>query len=441
MRLGAGSLVLAADLAGIFVFAAEGALAAMRGNLDCSGSWFCRSPPRCVAASHAICSSVPPNAIRDWRYAAVAFTAGALAYLVHALDPSLPTTGLVTLDAVGLALFAVAGTEKALDFGISPFMAIQLGAITAVGGGVVRDVLLAQIPAVLRVDIYATAALAGSQDVRRAWPPTACQPLLAERPASWSACWPSGRIGSCRTPMDSRRSTKVWDHWWSPPKFARLFASPRCSEPRYRPPRPPLRIGLPQLGGSRLCLPCLGPCDIGRRQRVREIAFQPVDTRAGMGELGQRAVSKGLHHHPGLLGRFRPGPKCHDLAGMGGLDGGESGFKGGGVRDRNSLIISLINNIAVSPCEGDKSYYMTLIVTLTPPAMPTHQGDRRELGDPAGLGEFCERHPPRISLMRGTGVRVIVRLTHSDASLQVGLPWGAATHFGAKGLYGSLLPS
>jgi uncharacterized membrane protein YeiH len=113
-------------------------------------------------ARDLLIGAVPPNAIRDWRYAAVAFTAGALAYLVHALDPSLPTRGLVTLDAVGLALFAVAGTEKALDFGISPFMAIQLGAITAVGGGVVRDVLLAQIPAVLRVDIYATAALAGS---------------------------------------------------------------------------------------------------------------------------------------------------------------------------------------------------------------------------------------------------------------------------------------
>ena len=61
-----------------------------------------------------------------------------------------------------LALFAVAGTEKALAYGIHPSTAVPLGAITAVGGGVVRDVLLAQIPAVLRVDIYATAALAGS---------------------------------------------------------------------------------------------------------------------------------------------------------------------------------------------------------------------------------------------------------------------------------------
>jgi uncharacterized membrane protein YeiH len=202
MRLGAGSLVLA-DLAGIFVFAAEGPLAAMRGNLDLLGLMV-------LAFATALCGgiardlligAVPPNAIRDWRYATVAFAAGALAYLVHALDPSLPTRGLVTLDAAGLALFAVAGTEKALDFGISPFMAVQLGAITAVGGGVVRDVLLAQIPAVLRVDIYATAALAGSLILvvgrKAGLPPT------ASAVAGGTACF-------------AIRMLAVWQHWQLP---------------------------------------------------------------------------------------------------------------------------------------------------------------------------------------------------------------------------------
>jgi uncharacterized membrane protein YeiH len=203
MRLGRGDLVLAADLAGIFVFAAEGALAAMRGNLDLLGLMV-------LSFATALCGgivrdlligAVPPSAIRDWRYAAVAFTAGTLTYLVHAFDPSLPTRGLVTLDAAGLALFAVAGTEKALDFGISSFIAVLLGAITAVGGGVVRDVLLAQIPAVLRVDIYATAALAGSLVMvagrKLGLPPT------ASAIAGGTSCF-------------AIRMLAVWQHWQLP---------------------------------------------------------------------------------------------------------------------------------------------------------------------------------------------------------------------------------
>jgi uncharacterized membrane protein YeiH len=164
VRLSAAALVLVADLAGTFVFAVEGATAAIRGNLDLLGLMV-------LAFATALCGgmtrdlligAVPPNAIRDWRYPAVAFTAGTLAFLTHALVRPYPQEVIVTLDAAGLALFAVAGTEKALTYGIHPSIAVLLGAITAVGGGVVRDVLLAQVPAVLRVDIYATAALAGS---------------------------------------------------------------------------------------------------------------------------------------------------------------------------------------------------------------------------------------------------------------------------------------
>jgi uncharacterized membrane protein YeiH len=70
---------------------------------------------------------------------------------------------LVTVvDAAGLALFAVAGVEKALLFEIRPFVAMLMGTITGVGGGVMRDILLARIPLVLRTDIYATAAFFGA---------------------------------------------------------------------------------------------------------------------------------------------------------------------------------------------------------------------------------------------------------------------------------------
>jgi len=69
---------------------------------------------------------------------------------------------MMLLDAAGLALFAVAGTEKALDYKIHPFMAALLGTITGVGGGTFRDIFLAHVPRVLQSDIYATAALEGA---------------------------------------------------------------------------------------------------------------------------------------------------------------------------------------------------------------------------------------------------------------------------------------
>ncbi|WP_437341754.1 trimeric intracellular cation channel family protein [Cupriavidus basilensis] len=64
--------------------------------------------------------------------------------------------------AAGLALFAVAGVQKATNYGVRPFVATLMGTLTGVGGGVVRDMLLAQVPTVLTADIYATAAWLGS---------------------------------------------------------------------------------------------------------------------------------------------------------------------------------------------------------------------------------------------------------------------------------------
>jgi uncharacterized membrane protein YeiH len=66
------------------------------------------------------------------------------------------------LEAAGLALFAVAGAEKALDYKIHPFMAAFLGAVTGVGGGDIGDIFLAHVPRVLQLDTYATAALVGA---------------------------------------------------------------------------------------------------------------------------------------------------------------------------------------------------------------------------------------------------------------------------------------
>jgi len=69
---------------------------------------------------------------------------------------------VLIFDAAGLALFAVSGTQTALDYGLNPVMAALLGMLTGIGGGMLRDVLVADIPAVLHSDLYAIAALAGA---------------------------------------------------------------------------------------------------------------------------------------------------------------------------------------------------------------------------------------------------------------------------------------
>ena len=104
---------------------------------------------------------MPPAAISDWRYLGVSLLAGIVTFLRPSIIDRLRSPVLV-FDAAGLGLFAVAGTQKALAFGLNPVMAALLGMLTGIDGGMTRDVLLAEIPTVLRADLYAVAALAGA---------------------------------------------------------------------------------------------------------------------------------------------------------------------------------------------------------------------------------------------------------------------------------------
>jgi uncharacterized membrane protein YeiH len=115
-----------------------------------------------LAAQTRVIGVVPAAALRDWRYSALAFTGATIVFFLHHTVEGIPPTATMVLDAAGLAFFAVAGTEKALDLQMHPFVAVLLGAITAVGGGTLRDIFLARIPVVLRAEVYATAALIGS---------------------------------------------------------------------------------------------------------------------------------------------------------------------------------------------------------------------------------------------------------------------------------------
>ena len=158
------ALLLAFDFAGTLVFAVEGAMAAENGDLDVLGALVLAFATALGGGiiRDLLIGAVPPNSIRDWRYGAIAVAAAGIEVLLPNPVHGIPPTILMVLDAAGLGLFAVAGAEKALAFGINPFIAVLMGGITGVGGGTIRDVLLAQVPAVLRADVYATAALAGA---------------------------------------------------------------------------------------------------------------------------------------------------------------------------------------------------------------------------------------------------------------------------------------
>jgi uncharacterized membrane protein YeiH len=151
------------DLVGTFVFAISGASAGMTRRLDLFGTLALSFVAGNLGGvtRDVLIGSVPPAAISDWRYLAVSLLAGVITFYWPSGIAKLSSPVLV-FDAAGLALFAVSGAQKALAFGLNPVMAALLGMLTGIGGGMARDVLVAEVPTVLRADIYAIAALAGA---------------------------------------------------------------------------------------------------------------------------------------------------------------------------------------------------------------------------------------------------------------------------------------
>jgi uncharacterized membrane protein YeiH len=150
-------IVRAADLTGSFVFAVEGALAAIDAGFD---------PIGVLVLSYV--TALGGGIIRDLLIGArppaalIVIAAATATWLLHHQVERVPPMLLSALDAGGLALFAVAGAQKSIDYGMYRLNSVFLGAIGGVGGGTMRDVLLNQVPHILYADVYATAALAGA---------------------------------------------------------------------------------------------------------------------------------------------------------------------------------------------------------------------------------------------------------------------------------------
>jgi uncharacterized membrane protein YeiH len=158
-----GTFLVVLDLAGTFVFALSGAMSGIKHRVDLFGVLVLSFAAGSVGglARDLLLGATPPPAISDWRYIGVSLAAGLITFYWFPVIDRLRSSVLV-LDAAGLALFAVSGSLKALAAGLNPVAAILLGVVTGVGGGMLRDLLVSEVPAVLSGELYASAALAGA---------------------------------------------------------------------------------------------------------------------------------------------------------------------------------------------------------------------------------------------------------------------------------------
>ncbi|HKR46752.1 MAG TPA: trimeric intracellular cation channel family protein [Paraburkholderia sp.] len=157
------SLFLLLDLSGTFIFAISGAVAAKERNLDLFGILAISFVVACGGGIvRDVCiGAIPPAGLANWNYLA-AVVAAALTTIVGYRQVRRFRNPVLLFDAIGLGLFAVSGAQKALSYGHNAEVAVLLGVLTAVGGGVVRDVLLVRVPLILQREIYASAALVGA---------------------------------------------------------------------------------------------------------------------------------------------------------------------------------------------------------------------------------------------------------------------------------------
>lgn len=156
------------DLTGIFVFAISGALLAVRKNFDVFGIAVLAEVTALGGGlfRDLVIGAVPPAAFTDLGYFSTPLVVAVLVFFLHPHVERIQA-GVNVFDAAGLGLFCVSGTTKAYDYGLSLTSSATLGLASAVGGGVLRDVLANEVPSLLRWDrdLYAVPAIVGATTV------------------------------------------------------------------------------------------------------------------------------------------------------------------------------------------------------------------------------------------------------------------------------------
>lgn len=180
------TLVLVLNLCGTFVFGISGGLAGVRARLDPFGVVVLAAV---VGLAGGIMRDVligrPPATFRDWRYLAVVGAAGIVTWIaapvLHRMQPTIEV-----LDAAGLGLFSVTGASIALTYRLGASEAVVLGAISGIGGGFLRDLIVREIPQVLRSGLYAIPAIIGATIV-----------VVAQRAGAHGVIFPLLGVATC----------------------------------------------------------------------------------------------------------------------------------------------------------------------------------------------------------------------------------------------------
>jgi len=156
-------LIYILDLIGTFVFAISGLRVAAKKQMDLFGASVIGFVTAVGGGTtrDVLLGSYPVAWIQDLNYPLVIILAVPFTLLFRKYIVSLRRTFFL-FDTIGIALFTISGMQKALDLGIHPGLAIVMGMVSAVVGGVIRDTLCNEIPLIFRKEIYATACLAGA---------------------------------------------------------------------------------------------------------------------------------------------------------------------------------------------------------------------------------------------------------------------------------------
>lgn len=155
-------LIYVFDLFGTAVFAITGALAAGRKRMDFFGVMVVGLVTAVGGGTirDLVLGLRPVFWVADVSYVTLGLAAAAVTF-IGAPFLRLPRRAFVLPDAIGLAVFTIIGAGRTLDAGFPPLIAVVMGIITGVGGGMIRDVLCREMPLILSREIYATASLAG----------------------------------------------------------------------------------------------------------------------------------------------------------------------------------------------------------------------------------------------------------------------------------------
>lgn len=164
-------IVYISDMFGTAVFAFSGVLVAGRLRMDGFGVMVLAAVTAIGGGTirDMILGATPVFWVRDPLYIWVVIATALIGMWMVKLPRRMPWYVLPVADAFGLALFTVIGAQKALNFGTSGLIAVLMGTMTGVAGGMIRDVLAREVPMVLQKEIYATACILGGSSILWRW--------------------------------------------------------------------------------------------------------------------------------------------------------------------------------------------------------------------------------------------------------------------------------